>query len=75
MKDKNDLNFYAQLVADHSTDSIVITGTDGRVVWANNAFRGLTRYTVEEVRGQKPGDFFAGERNRPDHDRRNQNGA
>ncbi len=57
---EKDLAFYSRLVADHSTDSIVVTDTDGLFVWANKAFRRLTGYTLDEVRGQKPGAVLQG---------------
>lgn len=56
-----DPSFYAHLAVTHATDSIVVTGTDGRLVWVNNAFQILSGYTLEEVRGQKPGDLLHGD--------------
>lgn len=57
----DDFAFYAQLAVTHATDSIVVTGTDGRLVWVNNAFQIMSGYTLEEVRGQKPGDLLQGD--------------
>ena len=39
----------------------VITDTEGRITWVNQAFEDVTEYTLEEVLGTKPGDLLQGE--------------
>ncbi len=56
----DDLSFYAQLAVSHSTDSIVVTGPEGRLEWVNRAFQTLSGYTFEEALGRKPGDLLQG---------------
>ena len=59
-KTSDGLSLYAKLAVDHATDSIVITDTDGRFEWVNNAFREMTGFTIEEVKGKKPGALLQG---------------
>lgn len=51
---------YASLIAEHGSDSIVVTGCDGYVVWSNPAFSSLSGYALEEMVGRKPGDILQG---------------
>lgn len=46
-------------------DSLVATGPDGRVQWVNPAFTTLCGYTLEELRGRKPGELLQGPRTDP----------
>ncbi len=48
------------LVAEHADDVIIIADPEGRIVWVNASFERLTEFTLEEVRGQKPGSFLQG---------------
>jgi methyl-accepting chemotaxis protein len=48
------------MVADESDTSVVITGADGRIEYANPGFYALTGYSPEEVAGRKPGSFLQG---------------
>jgi PAS domain S-box-containing protein len=41
-------------------DGIVVTGPDCRVQWVNPAFTAMCGYTLEEIRGRKPGEFLQG---------------
>lgn len=41
-------------------DSLVATGPDGRVQWVNAAFTMLCGYTLDELRGRKPGELLQG---------------
>jgi len=40
--------------------AIVITDTDGFIEWVNAGFTLLTEYTLDEVKGKKPGSFLRG---------------
>jgi PAS domain S-box-containing protein len=42
------------MVANRTQNGVVITDTQGRVVWANDAFSRVTGYTLDEARGHKP---------------------
>ncbi len=46
------------LVAERTTNAVVITDVDRRVVWANAGFERLTGYKLDEVLGRKPGDLL-----------------
>lgn len=47
-------------VAEQLSDAILITDLDGRVTWLNPAFTRLSGYTLDEMRGQKPGPILQG---------------
>ena len=49
------------LVASLTDNSVVITDNKGRIEWVNKAFESMTDYTLEEVKGHKPGDLLQGE--------------
>ena len=53
------------MVARHTTDSVVITDAEGKILWTNQAFTKLTGYTLEEVLGKKPGDLLQGKETSP----------
>jgi methyl-accepting chemotaxis protein len=48
------------LVANGTDNSVIICGADGRCEYANPGFAKLTGYTVEEIRGRKPGELLQG---------------
>ncbi|MFP5418482.1 MAG: ATP-binding protein [Gammaproteobacteria bacterium] len=52
-------------VASQTTNGVVITDADCRVEWVNEGFTRLTGYTLDEVRGQKPGALLQGEATDP----------
>lgn len=41
-------------------ESLVATGPDGLVLWVNPAFTAMCGYTLEELRGRKPGHLLQG---------------
>jgi PAS domain S-box-containing protein len=49
------------LVADNTDNSVVITNSDGLIEYVNEGFCRLTGYTLEEVKGKKPGSMLQGE--------------
>lgn len=59
-------DFYAGLIAQFSTDSIVIMNTVGEVVWANSAFEKQTGYRVNEVLGLAIGKMTSGPETDPE---------
>lgn len=42
------------LVAKHTTNGVVITDRDRRIIWVNKSFEQLTGYSLKEVKGQTP---------------------
>jgi len=47
-------------VASQTTNGVVITDTEGRVEWVNEGFTRITGYTLDEMRGRKPGKLLQG---------------
>ena len=43
-----------------SADPMVMTGPDGLVQWINPAFTAMCGYTLDELRGKKPGSLLQG---------------
>ncbi len=46
------------LIAERTTNMVVITDAQRRIVWVNKAFESLSGYTLEEVAGRVPGHFL-----------------
>ena len=54
------------MVSDCSSNSIVITDPEGKIVYANNAFLNKTGYSREEITGKSPGSFLQGKHTDPE---------
>lgn len=52
--------FYAQLIAENSTDPIAILDAQARMEWVNAAYQARTGYSLEECVGKTPGDLLTG---------------
>jgi len=48
------------LVAERTTNSVVVTDAHGRVEWVNHGFTALTGYDAEDIFGRKPGQVLQG---------------
>jgi PAS domain S-box-containing protein len=48
------------LVANHTTNGVVIADAEGRVEWCNAAFERFAGYTLSEVKGRIPTEFLPG---------------
>jgi PAS domain S-box-containing protein len=48
------------MVANTTTNMVILTDTEGRIEWVNPAFTRITGYTLEEVAGKTPGSFLVG---------------
>ncbi|NBC04920.1 MAG: PAS domain S-box protein [Bacteroidetes bacterium] len=48
------------LVASKTTDVIIMTDSDEKITWVNDAYEKLTKYSMEESLGKIPGDFLQG---------------
>jgi PAS domain S-box-containing protein len=46
------------LVASKTDSAVIITDSDFRIKWSNDAFSSLTGYSASEVTGKTPGDFL-----------------
>ena len=46
------------LVAKYASDSILISDTDGRIEWVNDAFTRITGFTFDDAVGRHPSDFL-----------------
>ncbi|MFM1999663.1 MAG: hypothetical protein RL204_1610, partial [Bacteroidota bacterium] len=49
------------LIAQETINGAVLADINGRITWVNKAFESITGYTLEEVRGKKPGSMLQGE--------------
>lgn len=47
-------------VAEYTDNAVVITDNHGRIEWVNEGFHRVTGYTLDEVRGEKPGQLLQG---------------
>lgn len=48
------------MVASQTTNGVIITDTNGRTEWVNEGFCRITGYTIESLRGKKPGEVLQG---------------
>lgn len=53
------------LVATYTDNAVIITNKDKKIEWVNPGFTRISGYTLEEVKGKKPGDFLQGEKTDP----------
>lgn len=47
--------------ANHLSDAVLITDSQGRITWSNRAFKKLCGYNVNEVIGRNPGTLLQGQ--------------
>lgn len=60
---EHELHRLSEVVA-RTSHGVIFTDTEGRVTWVNEATVRMTGYTLEELRGRKPGNLLQG----PDSD-------
>jgi PAS domain S-box-containing protein len=48
------------LVASKTTDAVIITDSNAKISWVNNAFERMTEYSLEEVIGKEQKDLLTG---------------
>ncbi len=53
------------IVAERTSNAVVITDAQQRIEWINDGFTRVTGYTLDEVRGRIPGHFLQCERTDP----------
>ncbi len=49
------------LIAEDNINAVIIADVDGRIEWINKSFISMTGYSLDEIKGKKPGDFLQGE--------------
>lgn len=54
------------LVANETANSVIITDANGQIEYVNSGFTELTGFTIDDVRGQKPGQILQGKHTSPD---------
>lgn len=54
------------LVADHTTNHVIVTDAEGRLLTANRALLDKTGYSMEELAGMTPGTLLSGPDTNPD---------
>ena len=54
------------LVASKTDNAVIITDAGGFIEWVNDGFTRITEYTLDDVRGKKPGSFLQGPKTRPE---------
>ncbi len=47
-------------IAKHTSNAVILCDVDGRITWVNEGFRRITEFSLEEVKGKKPGEFLQG---------------
>lgn len=58
-KQKEQLRILSSIAAEN-TNAVVIADNYGRIEWTNKSFEKITGYTLEEVKGRKPGHILQG---------------
>lgn len=48
------------IVAENTDNAVIITDAGGKVLWVNEGFTIISGYTLEEVKGKKPGHILQG---------------
>lgn len=48
------------LVAERTGDAVIITDAEGRTQWVNAGFNRLSGFSLDDLRGRKPGDVLQG---------------
>ncbi|MDO9553818.1 PAS domain-containing sensor histidine kinase [Rhodonellum sp.] len=55
------------LIATHTDNLVLITDVYGQIEYVNKAFEKLTEFSLEEIKGRKPGSFLQGPETDPEH--------
>lgn len=57
---RSEQNALLALVAEHTTDSVIITDARGLVIWVNEATERLSGYCFDDFIGRRPGEVLQG---------------
>lgn len=63
--EQRELQRMLSLVANETDNAVIISDSEGLIEYVNNGFYRLTGWSLEEVRGKKPGSFLQGEETDP----------
>jgi PAS domain S-box-containing protein len=47
-------------IAEQTVNGVIVTNEEGYVTWINKSFSNISGYTLEELKGKKPGDILQG---------------
>ena len=53
-------------ILSETSSMVIVTNPDGKITWVNEAFSGVTGYSLQEIKGKKPGDFLQGKDTDPE---------
>ncbi len=53
-------------IAEENTHGVVIADKEGKIEWVNKSYELMTGYSINEVKGKKPGSFLQGKDTNPD---------
>ena len=59
--EQRELQRMLSLVANETANAVIISNADGLIEYVNNGFYRLTGWSLDEVKGKKPGSFLQGE--------------
>jgi PAS domain S-box-containing protein len=59
------LNILSSIAAEN-TNGVVISDKEGKVEWANKSFERITGYSLNELKGRKPGKYLQGKDTNPE---------
>ena len=48
------------LIAARTDNAVILTDAQARIEWVNDGFARMTGYTLDDVKGRRPGDFLQG---------------
>ena len=65
-KEEENQRKITNMVVEHTSDAVIVTDANDRIEWVNNALEKMTGYTLEEVKGEKPGHIFQGPETDPE---------
>lgn len=65
-RQKDDALMKLSLIAEHTSNAVIITDAHGRIEWVNEGFTRVTEYSLEEVINKKPGNVLQGHETDPD---------
>jgi PAS domain S-box-containing protein len=54
------------LVASRTVNAVILADASGAIEWVNDGFTRMTGWTLDEVKGKKPGDFLQGPQTDPE---------
>ena len=59
-KEKEEQLLILSSIAAQNTHGVVISDKEGRIEWINKSFENITGYTIDEIKGKKPGSILQG---------------